>query len=64
MVKPAGIGTQNLPNRAVYECFQLTLVGIFQSIIDDIRNGWYTHKQIDQAVADAEVSKNGYRSRV
>ncbi len=37
---------------------QVTLVSISQSIIDDIRNGWYTHEQIDQAVADAEASKN------
>lgn len=42
----------------ISETTQVTLVGISQSIVDDIRNGWYSQEQIDQAVADAEASKD------
>ncbi|MEA3487380.1 MAG: DUF2012 domain-containing protein [Thermodesulfobacteriota bacterium] len=42
----------------VDEITQVSLVGIPQSIVDDIRSGWFTQDQLNQAVADAEAAKD------
>lgn len=43
---------------SVDQTTQVLLVGIPQSIVGEIRNGWYTQEQLNQAVADAEAAKN------
>ena len=42
----------------VDEISQITLVAIPQSVIGDIRNGWFTQDQLNQAVADANTAKD------
>ena len=42
----------------VDEITQVSLVGIPQSIVDDITNGWYSQAELEQAVTDAEAAKN------
>jgi len=42
----------------VDEITEMSLVGIPRSIVDDIRNGWYSQAELDQAVADAEAAKD------
>jgi len=42
----------------VDEITEMSLVAIPKSIVDDIRNGWYSQAELDQAVADAEAAKD------
>ena len=43
---------------SVGEITQVSLVGIPQSIVDEITSGWYSQEQLNQAVADAEAAKD------
>ncbi len=37
---------------------EISLVGIPHTTVDEIRNGWFTQEQLDQAVSDAEAAKD------
>lgn len=40
------------------ETTEVSLIGISQTTIDEIRKGWFTQEQLDQAVSHAETAKD------